>query len=144
MLPIFLETLKIQPLWIKTIFLLEFLSFFKKSISILKWVYTNFFRKSKNLKKYVSWALVTVSTDGIGKALSFELAKKGLNLILIGRNPSKLEAVKNEILSRFEKTQVKLVVFDFSSDLNNVIKRISEVINGLDVGILINNAGVFL
>lgn len=144
MLPIFLETLKIQPLWIKTIFLFEFLSFFKKSISILKWVYTNFFRKSKNLKKYVSWALVTVSTDGIGKALSFELAKKGLNLILIGRNPSKLEAVKNEILSRFEKTQVKLVVFDSSSDLNNVIKRISEVINGLDVGILINNAGVFL
>ncbi|KAJ9562323.1 hypothetical protein OSB04_007483 [Centaurea solstitialis] len=35
-----------------------FLSFLKTSTSILKWVYVNFFRSSKNLKKYGSWALM--------------------------------------------------------------------------------------
>nr|XP_043624101.1 very-long-chain 3-oxoacyl-CoA reductase 1-like [Erigeron canadensis] len=139
----FLETLKLQPLWLNLIFLLGFVSFFKTSTSILKWVYVNFFRPAKNLKKYGSWALVTGSTDGIGKAFAFELAKKDLNLILVGRNPSKLDDVSNEISSKFPKIQVKKVVFDLSSDdMSQGIKKISEEIEGLDVGILINNAGV--
>ncbi|KAI3720378.1 hypothetical protein L6452_21294 [Arctium lappa] len=138
----FLETLKTQPLWLSFLFLLGSLSFLKTSTSILKWVYINFFRPSKNLKKYGSWALVTGSTDGIGKAFAFELAKKGLNLILVGRNPSKLEGVSSEIKSKFVKTQIKEVVFDLSGDLSEGIKKISEAIEGLDVGILINNAGV--
>uniref|UniRef100_A0A251T9Y1 Putative short-chain dehydrogenase/reductase SDR n=1 Tax=Helianthus annuus TaxID=4232 RepID=A0A251T9Y1_HELAN len=37
---------------------------------------------------------------------------------------------------------IKEVVFYLSGDLNEGIKRISEAIDGLDVGILINNAGV--
>ncbi|XP_076909004.1 very-long-chain 3-oxoacyl-CoA reductase 1-like [Bidens hawaiensis] len=131
-----------QPLWLTTLFLLGLLSFLKSSASILKWVYTNFLRPAKDLKKYGSWALVTGSTDGIGKAFAFELAKQGLNLILVGRNPSKLEAVSSEIKSRFLKTQIKQVVFDLSGDLSDGIKSISEAIDGLDVGILINNAGV--
>ncbi|KAJ9563886.1 hypothetical protein OSB04_009046, partial [Centaurea solstitialis] len=138
----FLETLNHQPLWLNFLFLLGSLSFLKASTSILKWVYINFFRPSKDLKKYGSWALVTGSTDGIGKAFSFELAKKGLNLILVGRNPSKLEDVSSEIKSKFGKTQIKKVVFDLSGDLSEGVKRISEAIEGLDVGILINNAGV--
>lgn len=37
-------------------------------------------------------------TDGIGKAYTLELAKRGLRkFVLIGRNPKKLEAVKTEI-----------------------------------------------
>ncbi|KVF07531.1 very-long-chain 3-oxoacyl-CoA reductase 1-like [Cynara cardunculus var. scolymus] len=138
----FLETLKTQPLWLNFLFVLGSLSFLKTSTSILRWVYVNFFRAPKNLKKYGSWALVTGSTDGIGKAFAFELAKKGLNLILVGRNPSKLEGVSSEIKSKFVKTQIKEVVFDLSGDISEGIKKITEAIEGLDVGILINNAGV--
>ncbi|KAM0052271.1 putative short-chain dehydrogenase/reductase SDR, NAD(P)-binding domain superfamily [Helianthus debilis subsp. tardiflorus] len=101
-----------------------------------------FLQTCKESEKYGSWALVTGSTDCIGKAFAFELAKQGLNIILVGRNPSKLETVSTEIKSKFEKTQIKEVVFDLSGDLNEGIKRISEAIDGLDVGILINNAGV--
>jgi 17beta-estradiol 17-dehydrogenase / very-long-chain 3-oxoacyl-CoA reductase len=45
-----------------------------------------FLRPPKNLKEYGSWAIITGSTDGIGKALAFELASKGLNLVLVGRS----------------------------------------------------------
>ncbi len=41
--------------------------------------------------------MVTGSTDGIGKAYAFELAKKGLKIILVSRNNEKLEQVATEI-----------------------------------------------
>ncbi|KAJ0779911.1 putative very-long-chain 3-oxoacyl-CoA reductase [Helianthus annuus] len=138
----FLQTLKTQPSWVTILFTLGSISFLKISVTILRWVYVNFLRPPKNIKKYGSWALVTGSTDGIGKAFAFELAKKGVNLILVGRNPKKLEDVCAEIQSKFQKTQIKNVVFDLSGDLTEGIKKINEAIEGLDVGVLINNAGV--
>ncbi|EOY00765.1 Beta-ketoacyl reductase 1-like protein [Theobroma cacao] len=56
-----------------------------------------FLRPPKNLKNYGSWAIVTSCTDGIGKALAFDLASKGLNLALVKQNPLKLEATSNDI-----------------------------------------------
>ncbi|KAI3501831.1 hypothetical protein L1887_29857 [Cichorium endivia] len=138
----FLETLKTQSFWVIVLFLFGSLSLLKISVSILTWVYVNFLRPPKNIKKYGSWALVTGSTDGIGKAFAFELAKKGLNLILVGRNPKKLEDVSSEIQSKFSKTQIKNVVFDLTGDLSEGIKKITDAIEGLDVGVLINNAGI--
>ncbi|KAJ8615620.1 hypothetical protein MRB53_034992 [Persea americana] len=113
-------------------------------IAICRWVWATFLRPSKNLKEYGSWALVTGSTDGIGKALAFELASKGLHLILVGRNSTKLKATANEIHGRYGSgVQVRSVVIDFSSDSLEVIgKRVEEGIEGLDVGILINNVGM--
>ncbi|PWA41071.1 beta-ketoacyl reductase 1 [Artemisia annua] len=138
-----LTTLKNQPFWVNVLFFLGSVSFFKILASVLTWVYVNFLRPSKNLKKYGSWALVTGSTDGIGKAFAFELAKKGLNLVLVGRNVKKLEDVSSEIKSKYSKTEVKNVVLDFSgSDLKEGVERIKDVIKDLDVGVLINNAGV--
>ncbi|KAL8254302.1 hypothetical protein R6Q59_032523 [Mikania micrantha] len=137
-----LEALKTQPLWFIILFGLGSLSFLKISVSFLIWVYVSFLRPPKNIKKYGSWALVTGSTDGIGKAFAFELAKKGLNLILVGRNPKKLEDVSSEIQSKSPKTQIKNVVFDLTGDLSDGIKKINEAIEGLDVGVLINNAGI--
>ncbi|CAL5429297.1 unnamed protein product [Camellia sinensis] len=67
---------------------------------------------------------------------------KGLNLILVGRNPEKLKEVSQSIGAKFGKIQIKTVVVDFSGDLNEGVNRIRETIEGLDVGVLINNVGV--
>ncbi|XP_074014306.1 inactive hydroxysteroid dehydrogenase-like protein 1 isoform X2 [Numenius arquata] len=47
------------------------------------------------VKRYGKWAVVTGSTDGIGKAYAEELAKRGVNIILISRNKEKLEYFTN-------------------------------------------------
>ncbi|KAL5552707.1 hypothetical protein UlMin_040108 [Ulmus minor] len=138
----FLENLKSLPFWALLFFIAGSFSILKCSISFLKWVYVNFLRPPKNLKKYGSWAVVTGPTDGIGKGFAFELARKGLNLILVGRNPEKLKDVSDSILAKFGKTQIKTVVVDFTGDLDDGVRRIRETIEGLEVGILINNVGI--
>ncbi|QQP36832.1 Estradiol 17-beta-dehydrogenase 12, partial [Caligus rogercresseyi] len=42
-------------------------------------------------KEFGEWAVVTGCTNGIGRAISIELASKGLNIALIARNPQYLE-----------------------------------------------------
>ncbi|KAL6521800.1 Very-long-chain 3-oxoacyl-CoA reductase 1 [Orobanche gracilis] len=137
-----LQQLKSQPLWLLIPLSVGLLSLLKLALSTLKWVYVNFLRPGKNLKKYGSWALITGPTDGIGKAFAFQIARKGLNLILVGRNPNKLAEVSGAINSKYGSIQIKTVVVDFSGDLNDGVSRIEEAIRGLDVGVLINNVGV--
>nr|XP_011457430.1 PREDICTED: very-long-chain 3-oxoacyl-CoA reductase 1-like [Fragaria vesca subsp. vesca] len=117
----------------------------KALFKIVTWIWVMFLRPPKNLKDYGSWVIITGSTDGIGKALAFELASKGLNIVLVGRNPSKLEATSNEIREQFSdpKVETKSIVVDLAKATGGEIARIIEDgIKGLDVGILINNAGI--
>lgn len=99
-------------------------------------------RPPKNLKEYGSWAIITGSTDGIGKAMAFELASKGLNLLLVGRNPLKLEATSKEIRDRLD-VEVKFVVIDMQKvEGVEIVKKVEEAIDGLDIGLLVNGAGL--
>lgn len=121
-----------------------FFSISKPILGFLKWVWITFFRRPKNLKKYGSWAVVTGSTDGIGKALAFELASKGLNLILVGRNVSKLDSTSDEIRGKCGGgIEIRTVVVDLARVSGEELeRRIEDAIRGLDVGILINSAGL--
>ncbi|KAL6188142.1 hypothetical protein ACLB2K_039536 [Fragaria x ananassa] len=121
-----------------------FISVCKSLINFVTWVWVMFFRPSKNLKKYGSWAIITGSTDGIGKALAFEMAAKGLNLVLVGRDPSKLEATSHGINEKFgHQVEIKNILMDLAKLSGEDIARvIEEGIKGLDVGVLVNNAGV--
>jgi len=53
-----------------------------------------------------SYVLITGSTDGIGKALTFEFAKRGFNIVSVSRSAEKLEQTKNDIQSKFPETKV--------------------------------------
>ncbi|XP_023224062.1 putative steroid dehydrogenase 2 [Centruroides sculpturatus] len=61
---------------------------------------------SIDIKKYGNWAVVIGSTDGIGKFYAKELARRGLNIILVSRNAEKLQKTAED-LQRFWITATK-------------------------------------
>ncbi|KAK5838863.1 very-long-chain 3-oxoacyl-CoA reductase 1-like [Gossypium arboreum] len=124
---------------------LGFISLCKPILGFIKWVWVMFLRPPKNLKHhYGSWAIVTGCTDGIGKALAFQLASKGLNLVLVGRNPLKLVATTDAILENFgAQVGTRNVVIDLAKTSGEEIsKTMEDAIEGLDIGVLVNNAGL--
>ncbi|KAH7387475.1 hypothetical protein KP509_16G024600 [Ceratopteris richardii] len=107
------------------------------------WLWRYFLRPGKNLTRYGSWALVTGCTDGIGKGFCFQLAKRRLNLILVGRSQEKLDALTSELKAKYKTVQLRTVLLDFLvPDLSPGFKQIEELVAELDVGILVNNAGL--
>ncbi|KAF6200127.1 hypothetical protein GE061_006428 [Apolygus lucorum] len=97
--------------------------------------------RSKDLVKvYGRWAVVTGSTDGIGKGYAMELARKGMNICLISRNEEKLINVANEIKS-LHNVEVRWIKADFSgTDIYELIEKELSTID--DIGILVNNVGI--
>ena len=69
----------------------------KHAYTIVYFIYRILVRPQISLTKYGSWAVITGSTDGIGKAYALQFAKKGLNVFLISRSADKLKEVKSEI-----------------------------------------------
>ena len=59
--------------------------------------------------------LITGSTDGLGKAVAFEMAGKGATILLHGRNAQKGEAVVNEICNTSGNSSHIYYNADFSS-----------------------------
>lgn len=90
-------------------------------------------------KKFGSWAVVTGSTDGIGKAYALELARRGVNIVLISRTQQKLDEVAAEIESKF-RVKTKTIAADFSKG-QPVFDVIEEELRDIPVGILVNNVG---
>ncbi|KAM6409355.1 inactive hydroxysteroid dehydrogenase-like protein 1 [Rhynochetos jubatus] len=98
-------------------------------------------RKIDLVKQYGKWAVVTGSTDGIGKAYAEELAKRGVNVVLISRNKEKLEAVAKHISETY-KVETDFVVADFSKG-SEPYPAIKEALKDKEIGILVNNVGMF-
>ena len=60
------------------------------------YVYPNIFSIDYK-QKYGEWAVVTGCTQGIGKCYAEEMAKKGLNVVLVSRSKSKLDPLALEL-----------------------------------------------
>ena len=111
--------------------------------SFLYVLYKTLLRGGKNLKKsYGEWAVVTGATDGIGKAMAFEMARKGMSVMLIARSAEKLAAVKAELSAKYPKVQVKTEVVDFGSFGRKDTARMTEALSSIEVGVLVNNVGI--
>ncbi|XP_042886016.1 inactive hydroxysteroid dehydrogenase-like protein 1 [Penaeus japonicus] len=99
--------------------------------------------RNKNfVATYGKWAVVTGSSDGIGEAYAHELAKKGMNLLLISRTMEKLQKVKEEI-DKESGVEVEIMQVDFSHG-KHVYEEIEERIRGKEIGLLVNNVAVIL
>jgi len=89
-----------------------------------------------------SWAVVTGSSDGIGKIFAFELARKGFNIILISRTMSKIKDVADEIENKY-KVKTKGLAVDFAASDKSFYQDIAAVIEKAGhIGILVNNVGI--
>nr|XP_048303566.1 17-beta-hydroxysteroid dehydrogenase type 3 isoform X2 [Myodes glareolus] len=91
------------------------------------------------LRSMGQWAVITGAGDGIGKAYAFELAKHGLNVVLISRTLEKLQAIAEEIEGTIG-SRVKIVQADFTKE--DIYDHIKEKLKGLEIGILVNNVGM--
>mmetsp|Transcript_3124 Transcript_3124/g.2844 ORF Transcript_3124/g.2844 Transcript_3124/m.2844 type:complete len:246 (-) Transcript_3124:174-911(-) len=108
-------------------------------------IYRHFFRKSHDLKARYgagSWALITGSSDGIGKSFAYKIAQEGFNLFLISRTESKLAAIAKEIEQKYS-VKVKYLALDFGKSYE---EKFYDVIfketKDLDISFLINNVGM--
>jgi short-subunit dehydrogenase len=85
-----------------------------------------------------SWALVTGASAGIGRELSKVMAAAGFNLILVARDTQRLTELASELESNYSiATRV------LSKDLSKPesAEEIFATLEGLEVSILVNNAG---
>ena len=89
-------------------------------------------------ERYGRWAVIAGASEGIGAALADQLAGRGLDLVLIARNGPLLEEVAAHARDR-HGVQVRAVVQDLTAD--DMVARIAAATDGLDVGLLIYNAG---
>ena len=85
-------------------------------------------------------ALITGATSGIGEGCARKFAQGGYNLIITGRNTTKLEQLKNELEA--DGTQVLALAFDVRN--REAAKKAVDFLPQpwRDIDVLINNAGL--
>jgi short-subunit dehydrogenase len=88
--------------------------------------------------KYGRWAVIAGASEGIGASLADQLAARGLDLVLIARNEALLEEVANRAREE-HGVQTRAVAQDLTDP--DVTARVADATEGLDVGLMIYNAG---
>jgi len=116
---------------------------------VLRWVWI--YVRPSSVGRYLhetdgkpAWALVTGASEGIGRALARESARRGFNVILHGRNPAKLEAVISELHKEFPARAFRTFIADAMAEEQEMkadIERFAEEVKGLNLTVLLNNVG---
>lgn len=88
------------------------------------------------------WALVTGAGSGIGRCFALRLARLGYRLVLVGNDLRKLESVQAE-LRALDAAEVRVISCDLAraEAARELYERVRAA--GIDVDVLINNAGIF-
>lgn len=90
-------------------------------------------------QQYGPWALIAGGSEGIGLSFAHQLAAAGLNLVLLARNETALDAARESILTSFPAVVVRTHTIDLTNA--GLSSHIEEITNGLEIGLLIYNAG---
>jgi short-subunit dehydrogenase len=88
--------------------------------------------------KYGRWAVIAGASEGIGASLADQLATRGLDLVLIARNGALLDEVATRAREA-HGVQTRVVVQDLTD--SDAAARVADATAGLDVGLVIYNAG---
>ena len=86
-------------------------------------------------------AVITGGSEGIGLGIARAFAREGANLLLIGKDPEKLQRAQQELLNEFG-VQVHTLSADLSKTetVTEVVKDIERLLSTVDI--LVNNAGL--
>ncbi|XP_038238091.1 very-long-chain 3-oxoacyl-CoA reductase-like [Dermochelys coriacea] len=96
--------------------------------------------RGAELARFGAWAVVTGATSGIGRAYAHELAKRGLNVVLISRSLQKLKQVAAEIEEQHGQS-TRVIEADFTQG-SEIYDSIQTALQGLEIGILVNNVAM--
>ena len=107
--------------------------------------FIHLYTRPSSLKRYLhsndAWAFVTGASDGIGRGFAYELAQNGFNVVLHGRNATKLERVKAQLQDQFPMLGFRILIADASSSSYWQINDLVTSIHDLHLTVLINNVG---
>jgi uncharacterized protein len=86
--------------------------------------------------RYGTWALVAGASEGLGAAFAEELAKRGLNLVLIARRLENLEVLAKKLAEKYQ-IEIKCHSLDLAD-----FAQIKHVVSQLDadLGLFVYNA----
>ena len=87
----------------------------------------------------MNYALVTGATGGLGRQFAYLLAERGEALLLTGRSAEKLASLREEIVSRFPKSEILFEPCDLSDADDRA--RFFAKIGALRFSLLVNVAG---
>ena len=87
--------------------------------------------------RYGAWAVVAGASEGLGAAFAQGLAQRGMNLVLLARRKSLLDALAEDIQ---RKLPVKALCFETDLAMPEYSSGLQGVLSDLDVGIAVYNA----
>ena len=97
------------------------------------------------MNKYIfdgKTAIVTGGTSGIGLAVARELANRGSDIAIIGRNEVALKDICKELSDKHPRQKITGYKLDLS-DLNAIPKTVQKIVDEhKKIGLLVNNAGI--
>lgn len=88
--------------------------------------------------RYGAYALVTGASEGIGQCFAEELAKAGMNVVLVARRQDRLNTLANTLEAKY-KILCPVVNADLSSA--DQLEGLLQITDKLDIGLLVCNAG---
>ncbi|WP_371804854.1 SDR family NAD(P)-dependent oxidoreductase [Candidatus Lokiarchaeum ossiferum] len=90
-------------------------------------------------KQYGPFALIAGASQGIGEAFAREIARRGVNVILISRRKNELEKIANEIMDEFAIKALPIVL-DLTQE--NVECEIKKIVTSYEINLLVYNAAL--
>ena len=88
--------------------------------------------------RYGSWALIAGASDGVGAAYAHEMAHRGVNVLLLARRQALLRDLAADIRANAQ-VEAQPVPMDLAQQ--DAFTRILEATDGLEVGMVMYNAG---
>ena len=84
---------------------------------------------------------ITGATSGFGKAIAYQFAQRGYDLIINGRREDRLREIENDVIANFG-VRVFSLPFDVrkKDEVETAIKSLPESFKAIDI--LVNNAGL--